>query len=262
MTQIWQWQKIKIKNRRGFRLAGLLHGSPLITGQILVIAHGFTGTKEGGGRAIAMAEGLVSLGFGALLFDFAGCGESEGEFREVSLSNHIDDLRAVYDYCRSTGFSRILLSGRSFGGNGALCFAAMEKDVAGVCTWAIPADPWQLFNRLFQQARHLPGGLLELSGTNGQVIHLKEDFLTDLLQYDLRQAAANIGPRPLLIIHGDQDELVPITDGHCLAEAAVEPKRLIVISGGDHQFSNSYQEANLALKKWLQEFFPPLTKSV
>ncbi|MBT9173374.1 MAG: hypothetical protein DDT21_01771 [Syntrophomonadaceae bacterium] len=256
MAPKWHWQKVRVKNQRGFHLAGLLYGSPRVTGQMVIIAHGFTGSKEGGGRAVAMAEALGTLGYGAFLFDFAGCGESEGEFRDISLSNHIGDLRAVFDYCRSSGFSTIVLAGRSFGGNGALCFAAMEKAVAGVCAWATPAEPWKLFSRLLQRARRLPGGILELSGANGQVLHLRDAFLADLAQHDLIQAAARVGPRPLLVIHGDQDELVPVSDAYLLAEAAAEPKRLIVVSGGDHQFSNHYQQAWLALGNWLTECFP------
>ncbi|MEW6662933.1 MAG: alpha/beta hydrolase [Bacillota bacterium] len=257
MEQGWQWQKVKVKNQRGLRLAGLMHGSPAVTGKVVIIAHGFTGSKEGGGRAVAMAENLGSLGYGALLFDFAGCGESEGEFKDVSLTNHIADLRAVFDYGRSIGFPTIILVGRSFGGDGALCFAAMEKEVAGVCAWATPANPWQLFNHLFQKARRLPGGILELAGDKGQVLHLREEFLADLAKYDIKQAAARIGPRPLLILHGDRDELVPVTDAHSLAEAAFEPKHLIVVPGGDHQFSGHYQEAYLAVADWLKRWFPP-----
>lgn len=252
----WQWQKVRVKNQRGLHLAGLLYGNPQLTDQLLIIAHGFTGSKEGGGQAVAMAEALGSLGYGAFLFDFAGCGESEGEFKDTSLSNHIGDLRAVFDYCRFIGFSTIVLAGRSFGGNGALCFASLEKAVAGVCAWATPAEPWKLFSRLLQRARRLPGGILELSGANGQVLHLKDAFLTDLAQYDLIQAASRVGPRPLLIIHGDQDELVPVSDAYLLAEAAAQPKRLIVVPGGDHQFSNHYEQAWLALGNWIAEWFP------
>jgi len=252
----WQWQRVRVQNRRGLHLAGLLHGSSRLTEQVIIMAHGFTGSKEGGGRALAMAEDLGSLGYGVFLFDFAGCGESEGEFKDTSLSNHIDDLRAVVDYCRFSGFSVILLLGRSFGGTAALCFAAQELEAAGVCAWAAPAEPWQLFSRLLQPARRLPGGLLELSGSEGQVLHLREDFLTDLAGYNLKEAAARIGSRPLLILHGDRDELVPVSDAHSLLEAAVVPKRLIVISGGDHQFSDHHQQAGQALKDWLKEYFP------
>jgi len=256
MNQVWRWQKLKIKNRRGLSLAGLLYGDPTVTSRIVIISHGFLGTKEGSGnRAVAIAEGLGSLGYGALLFDFSGCGESEGEFKDVSLTNHIADLRAVFDYCRSVGFLTIILIGRSFGGNGAICFAAMEKEVAGVCAWATPVVPLQLFTRLLQTAKRLPGGILELDGERG--LHLREGFLADLARHDIKQAAAGISPRPLFILHGDRDELVPVSDAYSLAEAALEPKQLVVVPGGDHQFSGHYKEAQFAIAEWLKLCYPP-----
>jgi len=43
-----------------------------------------------------------------------------------------------------------------------------------------------------------------------------------------------IAPRPLLLIHGDQDTLVPLENGEALYQAAGEPKELYVVSGAGH----------------------------
>jgi uncharacterized protein len=45
---------------------------------------------------------------------------------------------------------------------------------------------------------------------------------------------ARLAPRPLLIIHGDQDRLIPVGDGHALHAAAGHPKELWIAPGAGH----------------------------
>ncbi len=39
---------------------------------------------------------------------------------------------------------------------------------------------------------------------------------------------------PLLVLHGDRDDIVPVEEGQALHEAAPEPKRLHVLAGKGH----------------------------
>ena len=55
------WQKISFANSRGQRLAGLFYACSEVK-TVLVICHGFTGSKEGGGKALEMAEYLALPG--------------------------------------------------------------------------------------------------------------------------------------------------------------------------------------------------------
>jgi fermentation-respiration switch protein FrsA (DUF1100 family) len=43
---------------------------------------------------------------------------------------------------------------------------------------------------------------------------------------------------PILIIHGESDELIPVEHAYKLFKAAKEPKKLEIIKGADHSFSN------------------------
>lgn len=238
------WQNQFIPNRRGQRLAALLcevkkrqKGLPPDRGPVVVVCHGFTGSKEGGGRALEMGEALAARGCSCLLFDFAGCGESEGLWEEISLSRQIEDLGGVVQWCRDTGFSKIIVNGRSFGGATALCYGAADKQIAGICTWSASACPADLFRKFAGGVVAGPAEeMVEIAGGDGAV-RLRKGFFYDLEKHDLLDCASQIAPRPLLLIHGTADEVVPSGDARLLVEAAGEPKSLTLVEGADHRFS-------------------------
>ena len=61
-----------------------------------------------------------------------------------------------------------------------------------------------------------------------------------------------ISPRPLLLIHGDKDDVVPVTDVYQLYERAKQPKEMVVISGAGHRL-RLVEEAVTAASNWLTE---------
>ena len=133
------WEKVSYLNPKGLRLTGLLYSSRK-KGDVLIVCHGFTGSKEGGGRALEMAEELGKRGYATLLFDFSGNGESEGDFADISLTGQINDLKSSVDFCLGLGFERIIVSGRSFGGLPPLLRRGGQA-CGRVCTWAAPSEP-------------------------------------------------------------------------------------------------------------------------
>ncbi len=243
------WQKVFFYNSRGNKIAGLLARPPGSRRQIAVVCHGFTGSKEGGGRALEMAGEIGRRGWSTLLFDFAGCGESEGLFEDLTLTGQVDDLSCALDWCKQKGFSKIMTLGRSFGGTTVICQAARDPTAAGVCTWAAPARLIELFTGLSVDE----GDRISLAGEQG-VVYLKKSFLEDLQQYDVAADAGRLSPRPLLIVHGTKDELVPPAEAEAIYRSAGEPKQLALIDGADHQFSQHYRQVWRVVARWLQAF--------
>jgi len=257
------WQQLRISNREGTGLSALLCRSGEIkegAGRteekpLIISCHGFTGSKEGSGRALDMAEQLANLGFNTLLFDFAGCGQSEGDWEDISLSGQIADLGAVVKWCRREGFAKIILNGRSFGGTTVLCYAARDHLIAAVCTWAAVARLTNLFENRVSANSILngdPDELITLAGEEG-VVALKRSFFIDLRKHDPLEAAAAISPRPLLLVHGSHDQSVPLEDANILYQQAAEPKQLAIIEGADHRFSEHLEQVWAAFFSWLNK---------
>lgn len=67
------------------------------------------------------------------------------------------------------------------------------------------------------------------------------------------EAVAEISPRPLLLIHGDSDEVLPEYCSHDVFSRALEPKRLIIYPGGRHGLDHCRDELDRDLLAWLRE---------
>lgn len=237
----YRWDRLSILNASGQKLAALFCRAAVEEAPVIIVCHGFTGSKEGGGRALSMAEALALRGWHTLLFDFSGAGESEGSAEEITLSRQISDLGAVVEWCRRQGLGPLLLTGRSFGGTTALCYAAEDSGIAAVCTWAAVARPADLFCRFVREWPAPGQSRVALTGEEG-TLYISREFFRDLERHDPLRAAAAIAPRPLLVIHGTADQVVPCSQAELIYRAAGAPKSIERIPGADHRFSN-HQEA-------------------
>lgn len=230
-------EKISFLNPRQEKLQGLLFPAPGLYN--LIICHGFQGSKEGGGRAIALAQKAQHLGLTTLCFDFAGTGESEGDFATMTLSKQREDLESAIDFLVQQNYLPVLLLGRSLGGTTALVQGCRDKRVAGIITWAAPC----LLEETFQQ------------------IALEQDFplaptiLKDFQHYNLLEAAKKIAPRPYLVIQGEEDQVVNVQQGKLLYQAALNPKKLYLIANCGHQFLEAQEEVQQLTLEWIKKTF-------
>src|SRR3954453_3001183 len=82
-------------------LAATLHypGSTGSKNPIIIIAHGFVGNRIGVDRLfVKAAREFSTLGYMVLRFDYAGCGESTGDYGSGGIDSMIDQTRHVIDY--------------------------------------------------------------------------------------------------------------------------------------------------------------------
>ena len=249
----FKWQNITILNSRNQRLDGIFYTKEDPAATTLIVCHGFTGTKEGGGKALDMAKHFSESGIETLLFDFSGNGKSEGNFSEITLSNHIDDLKWVVNWCRQVKSGPIITLGRSFGGCAVIAHAATDTSIDGVCTWATPAELRPLFWGLAVEDP-MESSLVHLENEEGTVL-LKSEFFRDIVHYNLTEAVGLISPRPILFIHGTEDETVPPDDGKKLYDAAYDPKMLRYIPQANHRFQDTYQDVWSVCLEWLNLHF-------
>lgn len=254
MSGVYEWRKLSILNDRGLKLAGLLHTGPE-PDTVVIVCHGFTGSKEGGGKALAMAEELGKLGYSTFLFDFSGCGESEGSFSDISLTSHINDVKCSVDTCLGFGFKTIITVGRSFGGTAVLCEGGVDQRVSGISTWSAPAYPFKLFSDRLNEVSDAENDIVQISGQGGSVF-VKKSFFADISRYDVTGCASMISPRPLLVVHGESDEVVPLSNADDIYKSAGDPKSIKIVPGADHQFSGHYHEVWKTFFDWLEEYFP------
>ena len=215
-------------NGRGEELVGLLLGQ---SGLSLVICCHDMFTDKSDLKYVRLCQELASLGVPSLRFDFSGCGESSGRLFDLSYSRQMDDLGSVIDFAASMGACRIGLFGSSMGGAVALLGAARDERVVAVATLGAVGHPEDIAERCPRAVeRWRATGWIDT-----QAGRIGSGFLQDARQHDVI-GAVGVLLAPVLVIHGEEDEVVDPSDAHDIACAA---RRAILelVPGADHGFS-------------------------
>jgi len=236
----------------GLRLSGFLvrpDSAAPVPG--LVLCHGFPagpgGAATSGQTYPQLAERLsAETGWAVLTFNFRGTGASEGDF---SLSGWLDDLRAAIDHLLAAdGIFGVWLAGAGTGGSLALCEAGEDERVRGVATLSARADfgdwAWDPA-RFLQHARAI--GVIE----NRAFPPDFEAWARELREIRPTALIAKIPPRPILIVHGADDDDVPVDDARVLADAAGDAVELRVLSEAGHRLRHDPRAVALILG-WME----------
>ena len=154
---------------------------------------------------------LPRRGFNLLLFDYRGYGQSDGE---VSRAGTVADAIGAIDFALARD-SRTVVFGHSLGGAVAIPAVAARPQVKAIAVEAT-------FPSYRAAARAAAPALCWLTG-----MLVSEGF-------DPEDALAGLPPRPLLVIHGTHDHIVPFRLGKQLYDLAQEPKTLYSVEGGRH----------------------------
>jgi putative redox protein len=228
-------EKVFSVNATGETLAGILHypQSGNARGAV-ILCHGMESSKESE-KLVFLGQALAQRDMLALRFDFACAGESSGEFENITYSGEVEDLKAAFLFMRTRYTGKIAILGSSMGGTVALLFAAQNPEVASVVTVAAPLHPERFLWRLstpeeLQQWRDRGFTLY-----HGQRINVS--LLDDLERINVPDAAKRVSC-PVLILHGDRDEVVPVEEAHELHRYIPGAKKLSILQGGDHRLSD------------------------
>jgi fermentation-respiration switch protein FrsA (DUF1100 family) len=192
------------------------------------------------GNVTVLAESLRLLnrkhGLSVLALDYRGFGRSDGTPSEKGI---LLDARAARDWLaekEGVAPADIMLMGQSLGGGVAVDLASTDG-----CRGLVLAST---FTSIPDVAQHhvwwMPMKLL---------MSMRLDSLQKIKQYN----------GPLLVSHGEADEVIPYKQGLALYEAAPGPKRLITAKGAKHNDPQP-EEYRKALDEFIRDL-PPLTKS-
>ena len=198
---------------RNLTLRGMLHIPDNTSGKIPVVCifHGFTGTKvEPHFIFVKLSRRLEKIGIASVRFDFGGSGESDGEFKDMTLFTELEDAKAILEYAKSLPFAdpeRIGVVGLSLGGTIASVLAGdRREDVAALCLWAPAGD---MKRRILEDWTEAEIQALRSRGwwdMGGNVIGV--GLLDSALSLDVYRRAAQYGKK-VLLLHGDRDQMVP-----------------------------------------------------
>ena len=184
---------------------------------LVIILHGFGSAKDRI-HTLQTAAAMREEGFATLRFDLYGHGESGGEFRKHTLYKWISNTLAVIDFMRAQGYTDISLSGHSQGGLVAALAAGMAPDRIHALVLRAPAF---LIPRCAREGSMLgirfdPGHVPDSSPIQGGPV-LEGNYIRVAQTLHAEETAERF-KGPVLILHGEEDDLVPAEDSREMAK--------------------------------------------
>ena len=213
-------EKVTFKSE-GQKMSGVLHLPDKKNPPCVIASHGLLSSKDSE-KYITLGERMAGEGMAMLRFDFRGIGESEGSEEDNTISKKIADLSAAVDFIRSySGLgNRVGLIGSSLGGFLSLIKASGDKEIRAVVIWATPFHLDDLGSKKHGEDTPLPPKV----------------FFEDLPKHRLVPVINKVAH--CLVIHGEEDELVPLDQALGIFRNLSAPKELHVIGGADHRLTH------------------------
>lgn len=216
----------------------------------IIYSHGFAGSHEYG---IQYAKQLAQKGYAVYCFDFCGgspSSQSDGSTLDMSIFTEQKDLEAVIEMIQGLDFvdkDNIFLLGSSQGGAvSAITAAANQEKIRGMILLYPAFVLVDLAKELFESVEDIPESYFYRWMSVGKV------YFEKLLDYDIYDEISSYD-KDVLIIHGDKDDIVPLS----YSQKAIEvysSANLKVVKGAGHGFyDDEFEEAMQYIENYLNE---------
>jgi dipeptidyl aminopeptidase/acylaminoacyl peptidase len=193
---------------------------PSTNGAAIVFSHGSPADRT---NLLPEARSLARVGYGVLLFDYPGHGDSGGAVHWGEPSRAA--LRAAVDFAAAQpGVVKIGAQGFSMGSTLVAQVAASDPRIGAVVMAGAYTSAEEQLRHQFRSW----GPITQLPAVWGSLASAPPEELHTV------PFMARLAPRPLLLIAGSADDEVPASMAERLFEAAREPKDLLIIPGSAH----------------------------
>lgn len=198
----------------------------------------------------SLARSFCKLGIITMIFNFRGAGLSEGNFDMVGwtrdLSGAVDSLSGLPEVDQE----HLFLMGFSGGAAAAVYVTAADPRVKALVSCACPTRFTMVESReglaaFLKQAREV--GIIK----DPAFPPSEKLWVANFRKVSPVKRISYISPRPLLIIHGDEDEVVPVGHARQLYRRAGEPRELAIIQGAGHRLRLD-ESAMEKARSWIQ----------
>lgn len=197
--------------------------------KVIVMMHGRNGTRDGGDM-LTIASLLVKHNYDVLTFDFRAHGESGGE--RYSLGSWATrDVAGALAYLKGRGVNEVGTLAFSMGAATELLAAPDHPEMKALVSDSAFSDLGALLDKELPRNSGLPGIF-----NPGILFMVRAQYGIDIPGTKPRDALARLGDRPVLLIHSQEDELIPVSHAYDLQKmgAADHNLQLWIAPGSGH----------------------------
>jgi len=229
-------KKVFFKNFKNQKICGILDEPNSENGEIVIIIHGFSSTKDSGAKYV-VAE-LSKRNINSIRIDLDNRGESEPRFGKATISNYVNTVKSTIKYVKKLHYKYIMLFGTSLGGLIAMATALRYPAIEKLVLRAPVSDYFELLLKRFSKdelAQFKKQGFYYYTRPDGEKLKILHDFIEDSKKYSMYNKVKHI-KCPVLIIHGTKDQIVNYRTSQKLVKG-FEDVQLILIKNADHGLS-------------------------
>jgi uncharacterized protein len=243
-------EKVEFYNGKKQKIVGLLSLPGNKKPPMAIIIHGFKGTKEYHKFVNDSVKPLTDAGMAVLRIDCRGSGESDMEFKDMSIKSEAEDVLTAIEFVKTLDVDprRIALIGISMGSTAILMAMKQKPDVKALVFWA-PAFYYNAdshYNTPQNRKTVEEEGVFYVKSTlTGKMYVAGKELFEEMTTLDIRPYM-KFAKLPVLIIRGSEDEIVGTgKDKEVVKLLNAEYK---LIDKGDHNFTDKDSERELIEK--------------
>ena len=272
----------------GYQLSGILRESPTVSSKAVVFCHGAFEFQD---NWFDFAERLSDEGIPTFTFDFTGHGGSEGLRSHVDLRIWAHNIRDALNELGSRGYDEFALVGWGIGGSAVLLAAAHDRRlrcavVLSAPVHLVPGMGERLAYGLISFVARLKKAVFKRPLTLSRLNELEQIHITydeganqayfsnpklrasyqavpvpeslDSVWFDITHTVEKVNI-PVLVIHGAEDELIPVEQSEKLYQVLQGQKKLKILQDSGHalHLDHRSEEVYQLLSGWVKRYLDP-----
>jgi fermentation-respiration switch protein FrsA (DUF1100 family) len=228
--------KFKVHSATGIDLEGRFF--PGSSRAMVILVSGYGDTED---LMLPYAEFLHQAGFNTLIYNARARGNSGGEYVTLGVLERID-LEGIVQYAASrpdVDPHKIGALGVSMGGATVIMTGAYDPTLRAIVDDCGFSDVQSVIASSFEHFIHLPA--IPFAPITLWIASYRAGIDVDAIRPV--DVIGKISPRPILIIHGKDDLIVPVSNSERNYQAAREPKQLWLVPGAKHAAAHKIAKA-------------------
>ncbi|MCD6575977.1 MAG: alpha/beta fold hydrolase [Nanoarchaeota archaeon] len=250
-------RKVEFQNKKGEKIVGILHEPKEKTDKVMIIAHTFKGDKDYQPIIEAAAEFLSMNKIAVLRFDFAGCGESEGDYKDATISSEVEDLKAAIEFVEKLGYKKIGLIGFSMGAT--VSIIAYDSKIKTLVLWSPLLNPKIQYERYkkFEEELKISKFIVRERKIDKKKVRVGYNLFKEWGSLNMIPFIETVDCPVLSFIASEDKEVCNREENLKMFKFFPNPKnKLVIVEGVDHDYldKEKAKKVILATRNWLRKW--------